>query len=85
MYLNIYALHWSVSCLGYFIQVLGHCSFHSNILQVNIDQLIGASANKLSAIIDWHSVAIEIVVVILKVVNEVFTERFFHLICSIGC
>ena len=56
VYLKINALYWSVLGLGYFLQVIGYSSFCSNIVQFNIDQLIGASADKLSAVIYWHSV-----------------------------
>ena len=69
VYLNIDVLYWSVSGVAYFLQVIGYSSFRSNIVQFNIDQLIGASADKLSAVIYWHSISIPIVFVILVVIK----------------
>ena len=74
--LNIDALYWSILGLGYFLQVIGYCSIRSNIVQFNIDQLIGASADKLSAVIYWHSVTIPIVFVILEVVKCLLKEFY---------
>ena len=76
IFLNIDALYWSVLGLGYFLQVIGYCSFRSNIVQFNIDQLIGASADKLSAVIYWHSVTIPIVFVILEVIKCLLKEFY---------
>ena len=76
IYLNIDALYWSVLGLGYFLQVIGYSSFRSNIVQFNIDQLIGASADKLSAVIYLHSVTIPIVYVILEVVKCLLKEFY---------
>ena len=36
---------------SYITQVIGYCSFRSNIVQFSIDQSVGASADELSAII----------------------------------
>ena len=76
IYLNIDALFWLVLGLGYFLQVIGYGSFRSNIVQFNIDQLIGASADKLSAVIYLHSVTIPIVFVILEVVKCLLKEFY---------
>ena len=42
----------------YLLQVIGYSCIRSNIVQFNIDQAIGASGDKLSAIIYWHSLSI---------------------------
>ena len=42
----------------YFLQVIGYSCIQSNIVQFNIDQAIGASGDKLSAIICWHSLSL---------------------------
>ena len=76
IYLNIDALFWLVLGLGYFLQVIGYGSFRSNIVQFNIDQLIGASADKLSAVNYLHSVTIPIVFVILEVVKCLLKEFY---------
>ena len=73
---NINALYWLILGLGYFLQVLGYSSFRSNIVQFNIDQLIGASADKLNAVIYWHSVTIPIVFVILEIVKCLMSDFY---------
>ena len=76
VYLNIDALYWSILGLAYLLQVIGYSSFRSNIVQFNIDQLIGASADKLSAVIYCHSITIPIVFVILVIV-KCFLNDFY--------
>ena len=76
IYFNIDALYWSILGLAYFLQVIGYSSFRSNIVQFNIDQLIGASADKLSAVIYWHSVTIPIVFVILEVIKCLLNDFY---------
>ena len=44
MYGNIDVPYWMFLGLAYILQVIGYCSFRSNIVQFNIDQLVGASA-----------------------------------------
>ena len=41
--------------VGLLVYVLGLAGFRSNIILFNIDQLIGASADKLSTVIYWHN------------------------------
>ena len=43
--------------LGFVINCIGVTTFLANVIQYNIDQLIGASANELSTIIYWNIVA----------------------------
>ena len=58
----IHEEHASLSIYGlsYFILVIGYTSFKANIIQYNVDQLVGASANELSVLIYWHSAGIPI-------------------------
>ena len=49
--------------LGYFLELVGYTSFKANIVQYNIDQLVGASADELSTVIYWHLVFYNYVVV----------------------
>ena len=44
-----------IYALAYLSAVVGYTAFRANIIQFNIDQLVGASADELSAIIYWHS------------------------------
>ena len=56
------------------LQFIGYCTVHSNIIQFNIDQSVGASANELSAIIYWHYVSTPIVLAITKIAKCLFNE-----------
>ena len=47
-----------IFALGFLCITVGYTGFLANIVQFNIDQLVGASADELSAIIYWHSFAI---------------------------
>ena len=67
IYGNVDVPYWVFLGLGYILQVIGYSSFRSNIVQFNIEQLVGASANKLSAVIYWHSVNIPIVIAFVEV------------------
>ena len=60
---------------SYITQVIGYCSFRSNIVQFSIDQSVGASADELSAIIYWHSASIPIVLAFVQV-GRVLIKRF---------
>ena len=51
---------FSFYCVSGIFQVLGFSSFRANIVQYNIDQLVGASSHELSTIIYWHSTAFPI-------------------------
>ena len=52
--------------LAYLCAVVGYTGFRANIVQFNIDQLVGASADQLSAIIYWHSISIPVVFTIFE-------------------
>ena len=47
-----------LSAVGFLFVIVGYTAFRANIVQFNIDQLVGASADELSAIIYWHSFVI---------------------------
>ena len=67
--------------LGYILQVIGYCSFRSNIIQFNIDQAIGASADELSTIIYWDSMSIPIVYVLIEIGQCLIKE--FIIVCYV--
>ena len=56
-----------VCSLGYLCVTAGYTAFRANIVQFNIDQLVGASADQLSAIINWHSISIPATFMIFQV------------------
>ena len=66
-FMNIDILYFILLGVVYILEVIGYCCFRSNIIQFNFDQLIGASADKLSAVIYWHSLSILIVYVAVGV------------------
>ena len=59
---------------SYITQVIGYCSFRSNIVQFSIDQSVGASSDELSAIIYWHSASVPIITVIIHIV-QILTKQ----------
>ena len=69
--------------LSYFIQLIGYCSFRSNIVQFNIDQSIGASADELSAIVYWDSMSIPTVILVTKIIQCLIEEKQFLIVCYV--
>ena len=53
-YFTSKAVLWSSFSFGYIVNFCGYSSFTANIIQYNIDQLVGASADGLSSVIYWH-------------------------------
>ena len=52
--------------MGYLVAIVGYTSFKANIVQYNIDQLVGASADELSTVIYWHCFSIPLVLAVLQ-------------------
>ena len=52
--------------LAYLLELIGYTSFKANIVQYNIDQLVGASADELSTVIYWHCFSIPLAFVVLQ-------------------
>ena len=44
--------------LGLLCTIVGYIGFRANIVQFNVDQLVGASADELSSYIYWHTITI---------------------------
>ena len=55
------AILWPAYGMAYVLEVVGYCSFKANIVQYNIDQIIGASSSEISALVYCHSAGIPIV------------------------
>ena len=51
-----------VFIIAYILEVIGYASFRANIIQYNIGQLVGASADELSTVIYWHCLNIPLAV-----------------------
>ena len=73
-------LYWFAYTIVYVFETIGYCSFRANIVQYNIDQLIGASANELNAVIYWHSVPLVLGSMIFELSQCLFnTTEYFVL------
>ena len=59
-------LFYVIYVFGYLCGAIGYTGFRANIVQFNIDQLVGASADELSATIYWHSISIPVVFTIFE-------------------
>ena len=65
-----------VLSIAFILELIGVCCFQSNIIQFSLDQVIGASADELSAIIVWHTVCIPLSYIISKI-GQCMIEQFF--------
>ena len=83
MFFNLELLFWILLGIGYFIQLIGYCSFRSNIIQFNIDQSIGASAEELSAIVYRNSMNIPTVILVSEIVQCLIEEKQFLIVCYV--
>ena len=52
---------WTIYGITYGFQFCGYLAFKANIVQYNIDQLVGASADELNTIIYWHAAAVPLI------------------------
>ena len=66
-YLNLDKPFLALLGFGYILQLLGYSCVRSNIVQFGIDQLIGASADELSAFIYWDFVSMPIIYVTIEI------------------
>ena len=62
--------------IAFILGLIGSCCFYSNNVQFSLDQVIGASADELSAIIYWHVVCFPLADLIFKTGQCLF-EHFF--------
>ena len=64
-----------VLSIAFILELIGVCCFQSNIVQFSLDQVIGASADELSAIILWHIVCVPLSYIISKI-GQCMIEQF---------
>ena len=62
--------------IGFLLELIGICCFFSNIVQFSLDQVIGASADELSAIIYYFTMCIPLSHVILEI-GQCMIKQFF--------
>ena len=71
-YIDSETILYSVYGFAYFFQFSGFSSFTANIIQYNIDQLVGASADELNSIIYWHILSEPLVLFLFYILQCLF-------------
>uniref|UniRef100_A0A1X7UPX4 Major facilitator superfamily (MFS) profile domain-containing protein n=1 Tax=Amphimedon queenslandica TaxID=400682 RepID=A0A1X7UPX4_AMPQE len=76
---------WSFYSVAYIIHVSGYSTFYANIIQYNIDQLVGASADELSSVIYWHILSQPLVDLFYYLLQCLFySSKYFFIITFIA-
>ena len=84
-YFTSKAVLWSSFSFGYIVHFCGYSSFTANIIQYNIDQLVGASADELSSVIYWHILSEPLVLFLLYLLQCLFySSKYFIMITFIA-
>ena len=73
--LDLFPVFITLFSAGYILQVIGYSSVRSNIVQFNIDQSVGSSADELSAIIHWHLLTVPVVYITAQIA-QCLIEQF---------
>ena len=73
--LDLFPVFIALFSAGYILQVIGYSSVRSNIVQFNIDQSVGSSADELSAIIHWHLLTVPVVYITAQIA-QCLIEQF---------
>ena len=86
---NIYftseAVLWSSFSFTYILYFFGYSSFAVNIIQYNIDQLVGASADELNSVIYWHVLSEPLVLSLFYPLQCLFyNSKYFIMIIFIA-
>ena len=84
-YFTFKAVLWSFFSFGYIVHFCGYSSFTANIIQYNIDQLVGASADELSSVIYWHILSEPLVLFLFYLLQCLFySSKYFIMITFIA-
>ena len=76
---------YSVYGFAYFFQFSGFSSFTANIIQYNIDQLVGVSADELNSVIYWHILSEPLVHFLFYLLQCLFySSKYFIMITFIA-
>ena len=76
---------WSFYSFAYVFHICGYFSFTANIIQYNIDQLVGASADELNYVIYWHVLSKAVVAYLFYLLQCLFYSRkYFSMITFIA-
>ena len=83
-YFDSEAILYSVYGFSYFFQFSGLSGFNANIIQYNIDQLVGVSADELNSVIYWHILSEPLVALIFYLLQCLFYScKYFMMITFI--
>ena len=74
---------WTTYGVAYVLGVVGYGSFKANIIQYNIDQIVGASSRELSALIYWHSVWVPIMFTLFELGRCLIDQKYVPFISFI--
>ena len=74
---------WSFYVIAFVFQFCGYSSFTANIIQYNIDQLVGASADELNSVIYWHVLCEKLVTLFFYPLQCLFNGKYFIVIIFI--
>ena len=78
-------LLWSCYSFAYILHYCGFSSFTANIIQYNIDQLVGASADELNSVIYWHILSEPLVHFLFYLLQCLFySSQYFIMITFIA-
>ena len=79
------AVLWSFFTFAYVLYFFGFSSFSANIIQYNIDQLVGASADELNSVIYWHVLFEPLVLFLFYLLQCLFySSKYFIMITFIA-
>ena len=81
--LDLFPVYIALFSAGYIFQVIGYSSVLSNIVQFNIDQSVGSSADELSAIIYWHLLTLPGVYITVQIV-QCLIKQFIVVSCVVS-
>ena len=87
-YILIYTFDWSVCfwipfVVAYICAALGSSSVQANMVQYNIDQLIGAPSYKLNTVIYWHCATVPVADAIIQFLICAISPEPLILVCYI--
>ena len=76
---------WSAFSFTYIVTYCGLSSFTANIIQYNIDQLVGASADELNSVIYWHILSETLILFLFYLLQCLFySSKYFIMITFIA-
>ena len=78
LYRSVHFL-WFIFAVGYFLEYIGYTSFRANIIQYNIDQLVGASDIDYNTVIYWHAASVQLTALIYYPLQCIFNnDKYFN-------